>query len=94
MLSAISGFAASCRMANASSAALRARSSASSRGLRAGKDATLPQRVVQHRALEVAPFFDVSITDHHEVDRDIKVSQGPAQADELGTPALEMRLDC
>ena len=81
--SLISGLPANPRAAVASFLALRELRAARSNGSRRDEDTALSQRVVQHRALEVAPFIDVGSGNDDQVDRNAEVAKGFAEPDEL-----------
>src|SRR5260221_7118345 len=71
-------------MAFASPSALRARTRARSRPSGFDKNPALAKRLIQHRALEVSPFFSMSGTDNDHIKLHIKPAKLPAQARRLG----------
>src|SRR5512133_244056 len=91
--SARSGSGAIFSTATASRAALAAITRARARPSRLGKDPALAQRVVEHRAGHVAPFFDVGLGDHDDVGRQAQRRQHALQAHDLAVVVLDMRLD-
>src|SRR6476646_7317050 len=71
-------------MAFASPSAFRARTLARSRPSGLDKNPALAQRLVQHRALEVTPFFGMSGANDDHVKRHIEPAKLPAQTRRLG----------
>jgi hypothetical protein len=71
-------------MAFASPFAFRARTFARSRPSSLNKNPALAQRLVQHRSLEVPPFFGVPSANDDHVKRHIEPAKLPAQTRRLG----------
>src|SRR3954449_12265189 len=91
--SASSGSGAIFSTATASRSALAAITRARARPSRLGKDPALAQSVVEHRAGDVAPLFDVGFGDDDHVGRQAQRRQHPLQAHGLGEAVVDARLD-
>src|SRR5512133_1006888 len=91
--SASSGSGAIFSTAPASRSALAALTRARARPSRLGKDPTLAQSVVEHRAGHVAPLLDVCLGDDDDVGRQAQRRQQALQAHDLAVVVLDTRLD-
>src|SRR6266480_4713426 len=91
--SASSGSGASFSTATASRSALAAITRARARPSRLGKDPTLAQRVVEHRAGDVAPLLEVGLGDHDDVGRQAQRREHALQAHDLAEAVGDARLD-
>src|SRR6188508_2299035 len=91
--SANSGSGAIFATATASRSALAAITRARARPSRLGKDPSLAQRLVEHRARHVAPLLDVRLRDHDDVGRQAQGREQALQSDDLAVLVLDPRLD-
>lgn len=58
-----------------------------------GEDTAVTQHLIEHRALEVAPFVDVGNRNDNEVDGNAHIAERLAEPDELGAAAFDLGLD-
>ena len=73
--------------------ALRTRTSASTLGLRSGKDAASLHRLVDHGPANPSPLICVVRAEDDKIDRNADIAEGFTESHELRAAAFQIRLD-